>query len=630
MSKNTENTTLLPLFVKTADKRSKLFIDVLRNQWDDSMTGVKITKFTSEFRSQYFKDNKQPDDVMHQEWIDFGKDIGTRLGDKLSTALKQIEIDAILSIFRNAAGDASSNPEKKFTQQLIRSLFAEMKDGSGNEQIKIAEQWKNVKTFKYKARAQLADLIASSGELANLNTAIESGSGATDAALEFKYRYDKFWLRTLLEAHAASATQSVGAPSSFWDDDVKPTGQTYYRKGSELYMRDASGVEVRVDVGSPAFQSLKTEEKCLGTGFVENSGVSGETCADYLRDCLSGKDVTQCRKYLDDDKYWDKAVDEVEKMLPGMAVQTLNAFEFPMEQVWDNTASRRLLKYKSTDAWIAGLVALTKGKGSAAITEPDVKKIAGNTKLIGYLEMLVKKVNTNPAILNKDYTGATDAGRINDPDAFKDGRLWKMGVRGHINNPASSVSSVDKLASGIRDSNSRISITLGLPGLTGFASRFSLMSGGGAVEELEAKVSDQTKHTSHIIGMQLAGLMTRLKQHGKEIEKGDQLKIDTLLKALKESEEKLYRANLYVEKYASLLELHGQKDNTSVLSMGHLKEFVDTRNKYFSRVAKKQNDLLSILRSIAEAANKEAPATEAEMKATSVDPKSINFGTLLG
>ena len=354
MSKNTENLKLLALFMKTTDKRAKLFVDVLRNQWDDSMTGVKITKFTSEFRSQFFKDNTQPDDEMHKEWIEFGTDIGNRLDGK---PLTSTELADALEIVKANAGNTSGDPEKQFTQQLIKTLFAEMKDGS-TDQKNVTTQWQNVKTLKYNARTTLANMVDSSHtELKKVHDAIKSGTGS-DAALEFKYRFDKFWLRSLLEAHVASATQSVG-PSSFWNDDVKPTGQTYYRKGSELYMRDASGKEVRVDVGSPAFQSLKTEDKCLGTGFIEGT-TSGEKCADYLRDCLSGKNVMKCKTFLDRDAFWPDAQKEVDAMLPAMAVQTLNAFEFGMEQVWDNTANRRLLKYKSTDAWIANLVDLTK------------------------------------------------------------------------------------------------------------------------------------------------------------------------------------------------------------------------------------------------------------------------------
>jgi hypothetical protein len=623
MSKNTENAKLLALFIRTDDNRAKLFVDVLRNQWDDSMTGVKITRFTPEFRSQYFKDNTQSDDEMHQEWIEFGNDIGTRLGDKNLTST---ELADALKIVTANAGNASGDPEKQFTQQLIKTLFAEMKDSS-TDQKNVTTQWQNVKTLKYNPRTNLANMFDSTNtELKKVHDAIKSGTGG-DKAREFKYRYDKFWLRSLLEAHVASATQSVG-PSSFWNDDVKPTGQTYYRKGSELYMRDASGKEVRVDVGSPAFQSLKTEDKCLGTGFIEGSG-SNEKCADYLRDCLSGKNVMKCKNFLDRDDFWPDAQKEVDAMLPAMAVQTLNAFEFGMEQVWDNTANRRLLKYKSTDAWIANLVDLTK-KYSSGMSADDVKKIANNGKLIGYLKMLVHKVNSNPSILNSDYTGGTDNLRINDPDAFAGSRLHRMGVKARLAVPTLSVSSVDKLANGIRDSNSKLSFTLGIHGVQGYGPRFTLMSGGGIVEDLETKVSDSTKRTSFIIESHFVALTGRLQKFNKTIEKSDSDKINELIKSLKEAEEKLYKASLYTEKYAKLLEIHGEKDATSVLSMDHLKQFVESRNKYFSRVAKKQNDLLSILRSIAEAANKEAPSTEAELKALSVDPKSINFGALLG
>ncbi len=616
MSKNTENAKLVPLFGNTADNRAKLFVDELRNQFDG--TTVAITKKSAVFENQYFKiQDGTAGDAIHSEWETFAQDLGARLQDKIVTDA------AIRDIFKYA-GTATPDAEQRFVQQLLKALFVSVSPSTAR--LDNVTTWSGVTDAKYKTAANLSDLFKGA-DVSTLKAKVSgASSGAGSKATEFGYRFDKFWLRTLLEAHAASATQSVG-PSSFWNDEVQTAGQTYYRKGSELYMRDASGAEVRVDAGSPAFQSLDTAKKCLGTGFDISKGKS---CADYLRDCLSGKDVMKCKAYLDNDDFWTDAVKEVDAMLPAMAVQTLNAFEFPMEQVWDNTANRRLLKYKSTDAWIAGLVELTKGRSGGSLAEPDVKKIAGNTKLIGYLNMLVKKVNSNPAILNKDYSGATDAGRINDPDAFVGSRLHKMGVKARLAAPTLSVSSIDKLANGIKDANARVSITLGYPGLYGYATKLNLMSGGGSVEDLETKVSDTTKHTSYIIQQHFAGLLLRLGKYGKQIEKSDSDKINKLIEDLKNAEEKLYKASLYTEKYAKLLEIHGQKDATSVLSMDHLKQFVDNRNKYFSRVAKKQNDLLSILRSIAEAANKEAPSTEAEMKAIDVDSKSVNFGALLG
>lgn len=618
MSKNTENAKLVPLFGRNNDMRVKLLVDELRNAFNRRSV-PEITIKTTAFQNQYFaKPDSADDNAIHTEWIKFAGVLQNRLASG-----KAASADAIAIIQANA-GSSEPGSEKNFVQALVKRMF-KVSDGS-KDITGTAALWGSAKSATYQGLNGV--LIANgSSELKSLR---DAAATADDAVREFGFRYDKYWLRAMLEGHAATAAAPV-APSSFFDDDATPAaGETYFRRGSELFTIDASGKEVRVDAGSPAFASLKVDAKCLGTGFADGKDLSSNDhkCADYLRECLSGKDVTKCKAYLESPNFWADAEKEVEAMLPAMAVQTLNAFEFGMEQVWDNTASRRLLKYKSVDSWLANLTEQAKTTG-AVIDDAAVKNIAANTKLIGYLRMLVSKVNSNPAILNKDYSGAVDSARINDPEAFAGSRLHKMGVRGRVAASTLSVSSIDKLSQAIKDSNARVSLSFGLPGLTGFTGRINLM-GGGVVEDLEQKASDVTKHTGFIIENQFLALTERLKRHGKAISQADNAKIVALIDSLKKSEEKLYKANLYTEKYAKLLEVHGVKDNTSVLTMDHLKEFVDNRNKYFARVSKKQNDLLSIVRSIAEAVNKETPSPEAEMKKLDVDAKTINFGSLLG
>ncbi len=621
MSKNTENAKLVPLFGRNNDMRVKLLVDELRNKFNVVNTGVQITLVTPAFQNQFFAapDAGSSDTAVHSEWIAFGKALGARIGGKSASA-------DVISIIVDNAGATDPSSEKAFVQALIRAILVVKK---GTTVLANAASWATADNATYRSVADIADALFSSKnvELKKITDAIKTGT-ADDAVREFGYRYDKFWLRAMLEGHASSAASTI-APSRFFDDEVAPSEEVYFRKGSELYTYDATGKEVRVDAGSDAFKSLKFENKCLGTGLNDSGAAAGAKCADYLRDCLSGKNVQQCKAYLMDDKYWDKAVDEVNAMLPAMAVQTLNAFEFTMEQVWDNTAARRLLKYKSVDSWLANLTSMAKATPTPAIDEKAVEQIAKNTKLIGYLRMLVKKVNSNPAILNKDYSGPTDSARINDPDAFAGSRLYKMGVKGRVATPTLSVSSIDKLSQTIKDANARVSISFGFPNVYGLTHKVNLV-GGGVVEDLEEKASDITKHTGHIIERQFLALNARLKRYGKDISKADFDKIVNLIDSLKSSEEKLYKANLYTEKYARLLEVHGEKDNTSVLTMDHLKEFVDNRNKYFTRVSKKQNDLMSIIRSIAEAVNKETPSTEAEMKNLDVDSKSVDFTALLG
>jgi hypothetical protein len=636
MSKNIANKELVPLFGRSDDMRVKLLIDELRNQsimTSGSYTTVQISKITPAFQNMYFKlptKNKKyiADIEIHSEWFDFASHLGNRFKAAVST-------DALNIIKRlgNNGNAAIPGSDIEFGQKLVVILFSDIKDATGAKILNNPTKWGNAVSANYEISANIAaNLFNPKGDAGILQLGAQLAAAANPdntSIKEFSYNYTKFWLRTMMETHAASASTPV-APSSFFNDDVLPSDEVYFRKGSELYYIDDKGVEVRVDFGSKAAQALTTDAKCLGTGYVEYPN-PGETCADYLRDCLSGKDVTKCKTYLGDAKFWENAVDEVEKMLPGIAVQTLNAFEFGMEEVWDNTANRRLLKYKSAETWVNGLAELNKTK-TPPMAQTEIDAIQKNTKLLGYLNLLVKKINSSPAILNKDYTGLTDSNKINDIDAFAGSRLHKMGVKARLATNNLSVSSIDKLSQAIKDSNARLSLTLGLPGLYGYSNKFnfSLSGGSSSLEYLEDKVSDETKHTAHIIERQFAELNIRLSKYGKQITREDLEKIKNLIESLKKSEDKLNKAILYTEKYARLLEVHGQKDNTNILSMDHLQQFVDNRNKYFARVSKKQNDLMSIIRTIAEAVNKETPSVDAEMKALNVDPKSIDFGSLLG
>jgi len=388
-------------------------------------------------------------------------------------------------------------------------------------------------------------------------------------------------------------------------------------------MRDVNGNESRVDAGSSTFLSLTIDNKCLGTGFGPDAS-GNNRCADYLRDCLSGKDVKSCKAYLEKHDFWENAQAEVENMLPAIAVQTLNAFEFGLEEVWNDQANQRLLQYKSVDNWLENLT-------KQGLSTTEVENIVRNTKLIGYLRMLVNKVTKNPAILNKEYKGSQlvlSSG--NDLDQFKGSRLYKMGVKPRLAPSPVSVSSVDRLGQNIRDANTRLSITLGLPGLYGFSTRYTLSGGSNPVDELQAKVSNQTKHTAYMLTTQYGKLVERLKKYGKDISPGDNQTITKHLESLSKAEEKLYKAMLYTEKYAELLELHGQKDNTSVLTLDHLKQFVDTRNRYFERVTKKQNDLISIIKAVAEAVNKEVPQDQTQMEPIDKKSSDIDFSKILG
>ena len=434
MSKNADNLKLVPLFGRTDDMRVKLFINELRDQavkTGSSYTTLQIKTATEVFQNMYFKNTtthttQKADTDIHSEWEIFAAQLGARLDGKTTNTTT---LPDALKVIQSVGGASTAGSEQQFAQALVLAIVAKI-EVSGSDITSSPSKWSTATSAKFKARADIAKLFDNGtgntiGALSNLvsgkNTVTYAGI-ATDTAKEFGYRYDKYWLKKMLESHVATASTPVAASKFF--DDVAPTGvEEYIRKGTELYKRDASGKETRVDLGSDLAKNLSVDLQCMGTGFKQPPG-STSTCADYLRDCLSGTGVDQCQVYLKDPNFWDKSVDEVDNMLPAMAIKTLNAFEFGMEQVWDTTANRRLLKFKSTTSWIEGLTEIAKAAkpGATTMTTPDVEAIAKNSKLIGYLNMLVKKVNSSPAILNKDYVGKTITNVINNPDAFTGSR----------------------------------------------------------------------------------------------------------------------------------------------------------------------------------------------------------------
>ena len=361
---------------------------------------------------------------------------------------------------------------------------------------------------------------------------------------------------------------------------------------------DANGKEEQVDINSQKFKDLKASDKCLGTNVNEFTG--SKSCADYLRDCLSGNDVKKCVAFLKEDKYWNVVEKEVDEMLPAIALKTLESFEFKTVDTYDETNKMNIRKVISVTEWLANLLKMV--KASTELDDVAYKAIAGNEKLKGYLALLVKKVNFNPAILNRGITKSDEQKRYN-PNAFTGSKLATMGLKPRLAVSSFAPSSIDRLASTVRSDQDAIRIRLMGPSIFGGI----LTGGSAAIDDLENKLKDETKQTWGIFQNHYLALVNQLKGMGKDIAEEDKNKIKDLFEQLKKSELKLMQVILMTEKYKDLISIHGEKDNSNTLKIDHLKQFVDQRNKYFTRVAKKQNDLISIIKSISEAVQKEAP-----------------------
>lgn len=661
-------------------KTNNIVLDPAYTAITCAITGnIYLSKITDNFKNKFFdpKTIGVDDDDINQEWIGYFFDFlyrvtKLRITKAQSTKSKtdQELHDSILNIIETASGPAQGGTELEFTQELIKTLISEGKSKdpitgtTANIDMKSPSTWKNLTEVTYHVADDiltsliLADdttyfntniyrsfntvttvkkdqVISKKSEFVNvyiniLNNvrSVKKDTGKT----KFNYNFNKYWLQTQLDAYVADASKPINNTSSFLDNEPTAVVEQYFNKDGHLYMKDSNGSLVQVDIKSQAYKDLYKTTKCIGTGFDEDITKNPkETCTRYLQDCLKGKDISKCKEFLEKPDFWNNAEKEVNAMLPPVAVHTLQAFEFEFYSSFDKDANATLIKVCTTQKWIENLLNFTKST-PPKLVQKDIEAIAKNSKLIGYLNMLVTKINSNPAILNKNYTGPIIS-QINNPnpDAFKNTKLYKYGVRPRISVPTLSLSSLDKLRNAVNQNYSGILLRLGFPGssrMHGF--NLGLVGGGNQsiIEVFQNKISDETQNIGSIIEQHHVTLSERLKHLGKEISKTDEDKIVALIKTLKDSESKLNKASLYTEKYAQLLERYGQKDNTSILSINHLTEFVDNRNKYFERVNKKQNDLISIMKSIIEAVNNEYQKSSKPQSMTIVDPATIN--SLLG
>jgi hypothetical protein len=306
-----------------------------------------------------------------------------------------------------------------------------------------------------------------------------------------------------------------------------------------------------------------------------------------------------------------------ENINPAMAEELLGHFGFRTESVLNTELGLTLKQVENTNSWLAGLQSnhTSSAGGNGKLSNAEYTKIAGNTALIGYLESLVAKVNRNPAILNPGYTGSHIS---NNPNAFANTTFSKYGLQPKnvvVGSGVPSMSSIVALQNAVTSNRNMIAVYYGVP-LTGYA----LQNGGGIAEYLES-VQDNNKYPlklSALINESFNSFVASLRNHGKDLDQGDMTHINKLIADLKEKEEKLFKAAIYTDKYVRLLSVFGQTDNANVLSMDHVEQFVDKRNSYFTKVGKKQDDLLSILKALAEATQTE---TKVETVSVTAYPK---------
>lgn len=571
---------IMPFFGLDNDHRIRLYLDALKSVFDKNEELV-LTKEMEQLKNKHFNvpNTDRNDDDIHSEWENFKADM-------LNSSRSQ-NTSEMLNIVKSNAGITQNGKFKDFIQRIIKAhsnIFNFTNDNITDKSF----------TWQDAVRVEL-DYDKIGNIFRNINMGI-----ANTGIKHFTFKFNKYILYLLLEQNAEIKNNDF---DTFWSDDVQEK-DTYFRLASNrelLYTTDSNGNKIDVSPGSNAYHQL-SNDNCIGTKVKENNGL---TCNNYISKCIKGNasDIQACKEFMQNSRFWEIVPKEVNEMLPIIAQDTLNSFGFRI------ITKNNLKIYESYGSWSQGL-------SNKNLTQEEINNIRTNTKLTQYLTMLVNKINSNPAILNEEYNALYKFDPQDHINTFSSWKFFTRGMRPRVifkNTPNHEMNIIREIGSlnnsllTFRSSvNNRIAyipgsglVVKGLPYSLSSPYVFSTQIGGAAIQMVPS-IGDEENiklHYPRIKGL-LNASENMLHAKGKKLDLFTKNKIEEYLESYRKSEEKLYKAIKYADRYIDLINIYKEYDSENVLSMDHLKSFVEAREKYFDKTIGKQNDLLSAIERI--------------------------------
>lgn len=539
----------------------------------------------------------------HADWIEFFKNLKNRLaglekaGNVPPAPLAGAAAPAPITRHQVTADYATNTilplikkTKDRFFVKVIQAHLVDLIDAD----INTPNTWSKATDFKFKDVNDLFAIYEHGIEPAGAAEAVDNYF--PDTATKFKnFNISKYFLHMKLENAAAA---SLGE-DTFWST-AAPLTNVYYRNPSDpkkVFTTDANDVEVDVSRGSAEHLKLASD-RCAGTKVKQGT----KTCEEYISKCLTGNDddIKACKDFMADEDFWDIMPKDVNEMIPSVIVDTLNKFGFQID-----SSNKNYKLYESVGSWTQRLSEKTK---TGELSPDEYKKISKNTKLNSYLDLLVTKVNQNPAIINENYF---ESYHLNPQDQHFRFRNW---IRAGPLNPRIILRRDDSLnikresefitsnfARNRRIVQRRLALTpngiltngVPLGSVFGKPVVFSFQVGGDGVNE---KLS---KHADHLKNL-LKHVENKLQIMGKTLDVNTKEQIRKHIAQYEDAENKLFKAIAYSEEYIKLIEGYKEYDKNNVLNMDHLKSFVEARDKYFDKGEFKQLTIISTLQELAD------------------------------
>lgn len=461
---------------------------------------------------------------------------------------------------------------KDETERLIQSIInSTKKESLHTSNINIINEpnlWNGATNFQFKD---------SFSEI--FNDVIISGNGNSSKSRKFNWNIEKFFLKSLLENVKKSALVDSNYNDSFWNNETVATN-TYFRIDNDptkLYKSDSSGNNEDVSIGSNKYNEQK---KIICNG--HNNNNNNHTCAEYLDKCLkpdsNGENIKACITFLEDPNFWDILVQDIQEMVPSIIINTLDKFGF---NTVTSSASGYVV-YEDTNSWCRKL------KSSKEINEEQYKNIVGNNKLMSFLQLSIKKINSSPAILNDTIINKSANSAL--PITYD---KYDIHHRVPLRN-----NNIGNLFDLIKNNSNYNNIGWQYSGFqkggyslnfekTGEINKYLSQDSGNSIANKYIKRPNQT-----LFVMAKNQFIAELKSIGQTLDQKDVIKLDEFIKDFKTKEDKLFKIIEIFDKYLDLKKEFKYNDNKNVIDMTHIEQITNQIEK--SNLKKNNAELVLI------------------------------------
>ena len=297
-----------------------------------------------------------------------------------------------------------------------------------------------------------------------------------------------------------------------------------------------------------------------------------------LKPDSNGENIKACITFLEDPNFWDILVQDIQEMVPSIIINTLDKFGF---NTVTSSASGYVV-YEDTNSWCQKL------KSSKEINEEQYKNIVGNNKLMSFLQLSIKKINSSPAILNDTIINKSANSAL--PITYD---KYDIHHRVPLRN-----NNIGNLFDLIKNNSNYNNIGWQYSGFqkggyslnfekTGEINKYLSQDSGNSIANKYIKRPNQT-----LFVMAKNQFIAELKSIGQTLDQKDVIKLDEFIKDFKTKEDKLFKIIEIFDKYLDLKKEFKYNDNKNVIDMTHIEQITNQIEK--SNLKKNNAELVLI------------------------------------